>query len=213
MKIIGLTGFAKSGKSTATEVLKEMGGQEIAFAKHLKDVCAVVLGVERSHFDNQDFKEKEFDYPVYLSNRAIEEILYYFEVEPRHFPAALVAHTGKDLHSPRQVAQYVGTEVLRGINKNIHIDISLKLNVGSVAPFLIVSDLRFGNEFDAVSERRGLVIGITRQAATPKNLVNLHDSEKEIPRLISRTNNVIANETTIAEFKFAVRSLAGDYLG
>lgn len=212
MKVIGLTGFAKSGKSTAASILTSMGGQEVAFAKHLKDVCSLVFGVPRSHFDDQAFKELPFEFDRIIGHKDIVDILSYFEVPARFVPESAMLHYGRALKSPRHVAQYVGTEVLRTINQNIHIDMAFKLNEGNKASFLVCSDVRFDNELRAVQDNGGLVIGISRKAATPEDLVNLHPSEKEIPVLISKSNIIAANETTIEEFQTFVHSKAFDYL-
>ena len=137
MKVIGLTGFAKSGKSTAAEILKSLGGQEVAFAKHLKDVCSVVFNVPREHFDDQNFKEVPFRTNRLISSADTDEILKYFEIPDRFMPQTALAHSGTILKSPRHVAQYIGTEVLRTIDQNIHINMAFKLAGASSAPFLI----------------------------------------------------------------------------
>lgn len=211
MKIIGLTGFAKSGKSTAAEILKEMGGVEVAFAKHLKDVCAVVFNIPRSHFDDQKYKEIEFNNPIRLRPTDIADILDYFEVPKRLQPAVMLAHHVY-LKSPRHVAQYIGTEVLRSIDKDIHIKMAFKLASSSNALFLICSDMRFDNELKYVENTDGLTIGISRKAVFPTNLENLHPSEKEIPNLISRSDVVIENEGTIESFQEEIKTNAWMYL-
>lgn len=212
MKIIGLTGFAKSGKSTAAEILKEMGGQEVAFAKHLKDVCSVVFDVKRSNFDDQAFKEIPFNFYRSIDDLDIEKILNFFEISTRFIPATQLAHRGVQMVSPRQIAQYIGTELLRSIDQNIHIKMAFKLNEGSKAPFLICSDVRFENELKAVQETGGQVFGIWRESIVPKDLENLHPSEKEIPELVKRSNLVIHNEKSIEEFQLDVENEAKTYI-
>lgn len=212
MKIIGLTGFAKSGKSTAAEILKSLGGQEVAFAKHLKDVCSVVFGVPRDHFDDQAFKEVPFNFNRIIGSGNIEAILNYFEVPGRFIPAAALAHQGTIMTTPRHVAQYVGTEILRSIDQNIHINMAFKLNADSTAKFLICSDVRFDNELKAVQDAGGVMFGIWREAIIPKDLKNLHPSEKEIPDLVKRADLVFHNESSIEKFQTDVEFEAKAYL-
>jgi len=212
MKVIGLTGFAKSGKSTAAEILKGLGGEEVAFAKHLKDVISAVLDIPRNHLDDQNFKEILFKKPIVLTKEDIIDILAMFEVPDRFVPAAILAHQGVELQSPRHAAQYIGTEVLRAIDQNIHINMAFKLSSASKAPFFICSDMRFDNELNAVKDNKGLSIGISRKKATPSNLENLHPSEKEIPTLISQCDLAVENEGTIEELQNAVRKAALDFL-
>lgn len=211
MKIIGLTGFAKSGKSTAAEILKEMGGQEVAFAKHLKDVCSVAFDVRRDWFDDQNFKETQFENPEFLTDTRIEQILHYFEIPQRYVPQAIISHFGKELTSARHIAQYVGTELLRGINQNIHIETAFKMAPPGTK-FLICSDVRFANELQAVNERDGIVIGISRKKATPADLVNLHPSEKEVPELIEKADFKVENETSIEDFQAEIKRIVDLYL-
>jgi len=213
MKVIGLTGFAKSGKSTAAQILKELGGQEVAFAKHLKDVCAVVFEVPRDHFDDQAFKEVPFEKPIIVNRGQIEDILRYFDVSAIHMPAAVLTHDKTQLKSPRHVAQYVGTEILRSIDQNIHINMAFKLNANSTAKFLVCSDMRFDNELRAVNSQSGLTIGISRKKAVPANLQNLHPSEAEIPNLISRSDLIVENEGSIEDLQKTIRDAALVYLG
>lgn len=212
MKIVGLTGFAKSGKSTAAEILRNLGGQEVAFAKHLKDVCSVVLCVPRDHFDDQAFKEVAFEHPRELQKNDLKFILEMFEVPTRYLAQAILSHKGVELKSPRHVAQYIGTEVLRTIDTDIHIKMAFKLNTGKSDGFLVCSDVRFANELAAVQGQGGIVLGISRKAVVPADLVNLHPSEKEIPSLIEQANFTVENETSIANFQSNVKSLAQSYL-
>lgn len=212
MKVIGLTGFAKSGKSTAAEILKSLGGEEVAFAKHLKDVCAAVFGIPRDHFDNQAFKEVPFDCSRIICTYDVEKILNYFEVSARYIPEAILAHSGVEMTTPRHVAQYVGTEILRAIDENIHINMAFKMASSSSAPFFICSDMRFDNELNAIQENEGLSIGISRKKATPADLENLHGSEKEIPTLISQCDVKVENEGTIEDLQNTIREAAQKYL-
>lgn len=211
MKVIGLTGFAKSGKSTAASILKEMGGQEVAFAKHLKDVCAVVFETHRDHFDDQAFKEVEFYSKRFIFRADVEKILNYFEIPARFIPEAMLQHEGVELTTPRHMAQYIGTEILRSIDANVHINMAFKL-APQDAKFLICSDIRFENELLAVQARNGLTIGISRQAVMPKDVNKLHGSEREIPTLITRSKSLIPNETTIEEFQKMVKREAEYYI-
>lgn len=213
MKIVGLTGFAKSGKSTAAEILRGMGGKEVAFAKHLKDVCAVVFNIPRNHFDDQAIKEVPFDFERTIFENDIMQILNYFEVPGRFVPETILKHKGVRLTSPRHVAQYIGTEMLRGVDQNIHVNMAFKLNADAQTAFLICSDVRFDNELRAVQDGQGLMVGISRKAVVPADLQNLHPSEKEIPNLISRSNVIIKNEDTIEQFQNEVKNTLLEYLG
>lgn len=214
MKIIGLTGFAKSGKSTAARILTELGGQEVAFADHLKNVCADITRVPRNHFDDQDKKEVPFHKPYVLTEKELKRTLDLFALDSASLlkKPELQKHIGMILKTPRHVAQYIGTDVLRAINPDIHITTAFKF-CDPNAIVLFCSDVRFQNEFDAVHARNGIMLGISRKAVSPQDLAKVHESERWIPELIEKSDYKVTNDGTIEEFQQKVRSIVADFIG
>jgi len=154
--IIGLAGVKTSGKSTVANIIKEYIPQasESALADKLKNTCAKVFGLKRNFFDLQELKEEPIiNGPIELTYGRIYDILADFEVT--------LTDTLKDnykdivgmlLYTPRQIAQIIGTEVLRMTgNADIHCD-----NVKIDSKITIISDIRFPNEFDYFSKKKGL---------------------------------------------------------
>lgn len=214
MKVIGLTGFAKSGKSTAASILKELGGKEIAFAEFLKDVCAQVTKTPRQDYDDQSKKEVPFATPHTLTLQDLMLILKQYNLEnyidllqdPK-----MLAHIGKVLLTPRHVAQYVGTDILRSIDENIHIKTAFN-RVDPKTPFVFCSDVRFPNELSAVRDRGGIIIGISRRAVAPEDLSRVHASESLIPSLIENADFKAENESTIEAFRSLISKISSAYL-
>jgi len=62
--------------------------------------------------------------------------------------------------SPRSILQHVGTELFRSRWPNIWIDTWKRMAAGS--PRVVVSDMRFPNELEAVRAMKGYVIRVTR---------------------------------------------------
>jgi len=155
---IGLSGFKRSGKTTVKEViekyLKENLGlvvQEIMMADHLKNVCAILCETPRFHMDDQAYKEVLFDKPIVITSDFLTSLLTSFEILTFENLHTLSKHRGVELESPRHALQYIGTNVLREIDPDIHLKIALKQAKDHDA--VIFTDCRFKNESDGV---RGL---------------------------------------------------------
>ena len=60
MNIIGLVGFADSGKGTASRILIEQGWQPIAFADALKDALTAVFGWSRHLLEGDTVESRKW---------------------------------------------------------------------------------------------------------------------------------------------------------
>ena len=143
-RVIGLAGVKTSGKSTAAEIIKGIiEAKESALADKLKNASAKAFGLERIQFDAQELKEVEFGRPMMVTRTVLETILTEFNLAPERADEMRKLE-GAMLKSPRHIAQFVGTEVLRSLgNPDIHCD-----NVELFEGTTIISDMRFPNEFD-----------------------------------------------------------------
>jgi len=179
--VIGITGVKTSGKSTAASMIGEfLKVKEVALADKLKDTCAKVFDLERIQFDSQRLKEIPFENPKLLDISRIDEILKSFNIElvdeilQKYFKNGI---EGMTLSSPRHIAQIVGTEVLRAAgNEDIHCD-----NIDLDGEIIVVSDLRFPNEFEYFSKMEGIKfvpLYIQRDEAESLVTEDSHPSEK-----------------------------------
>lgn len=192
--IIGLTGAKGAGKSTSFGLLMEMipGLQEITLANRLKNASSEALGIPRDDFDNPKVKEKELDTPVCFTQEQVRAIIQYFGETP-DFDRHVRQHIGKILHTPRQVAQYVGTEVLRNVDEQIHCKGSV-LGLPETGIF-VVTDMRFWNEYHFFAENpevRFIPVYIANSVAESKAALDSHVSEKyvlEIARKCEQIDN------------------------
>jgi hypothetical protein len=191
--VIGLAGVKTSGKSTVANIIKRVMGetgmgynvQEAALADKLKNACSLVFNVPRENFDRQDLKEVPFETPKILFKDRIEAILELFNVEPteqliqKYFTNDIV---DMELESPRQIAQIIGTEILRETgDEDIHCK-NLNLNEDGIT---IVSDLRFPNEFNFFNRAKlmgyeFLPLYIQRDEAEQYVTENSHPSETSV---------------------------------
>lgn len=149
--VIGLAGVKTSGKSTVANIIKKhLDAKEVALANKLKDVSASVFGVSRDAFDRQDLKEVPLDEPRTLTLDSINMTLKGFnitltETELQDMYKDVV---GMTLETPRKIAQIIGTEILRKFGSDIHCE-----NLDMDSDTLIVSDMRFPNEFEYFSKK------------------------------------------------------------
>ena len=175
--IIGLGYKARSGKDTVAGILQTYCGfQPVAFADSLKLACKEVFGFT---YDQLHGALKDSEDP------------YWSQV------------TGQGL-SPRKILQLVGTEAFRKI---IHPDIwiySLKKRVEELKnPNIVITDMRFFNEVEAVKKWGGYAIKIDRPGLP---LVNQHVSEIELDAYY-KWDYVLENDSTYDHLEIKVKEL------
>jgi len=138
--IVGLSGRKQSGKDLAGRYVQQLlyknkrGESNIeSFAGKLKEVVAMLLKCDIVDFENEEFKNKQLDWS--------------FKNEPL---------------TPRMLLQTIGTDCVR---KLIHEDtwIDILFHNADINKNLIITDVRFPNEADAIKDRGGIVIRLTRE--------------------------------------------------
>jgi hypothetical protein len=186
--VIGLIGPKTCGKSTVTAILDEFYNvREAALADKLKNVSAEVFGMRREQLDRQDMKEVDFEEPKELSSERISKVLEGFGVNIDSFKDPVLMQTyrefykpitGRMLRSPREVAQIIGTEVLRFVDQDIHCK-NVRISNDS---FTVVSDVRFSNEysyFNNLNNVKFIPLYIQRDLAEAQVKPESHISERE----------------------------------
>jgi len=157
--IIGLSGYARSGKDEAARVLVEkFGFERIAFADKLRDFLYALnpmIFVTYREYDRKKF----LDPTEYESDRlqsVIDEYTWDGYKETIY---------GTEI---RGLLQRLGTEAGRGVlGDNVWIDAAL----GSIKPDgrYVVTDVRFPNEADAVRSLNGEIWRVSRSGVGPAN--------------------------------------------
>lgn len=151
--VLGISGYATSGKDTVAGILHDLYGYEqISFAKALKD-CVYALDSQIS---------------VILDFGRDHDVITVREIVDEHG-----WEHAKQYTEVRRLLQVMGTEVGRNIlGQNIWVDTAF-----SRAPegkLLVISDVRFPNEFEAIKARGGQIWRVERKGVTA---VNAHVSE------------------------------------
>ena len=112
----------------------------------------------------------------------------------------------------REVLQIVGTELLReGFNKNVHVA-STMANIKD-KDNVIITDLRFPNEMEAVKKKGGITIRVNRSfnhkmGSKETGTIDLtpeHESEKALDN--AEFDYVIQNNGTISDLIDKIRNI------
>jgi hypothetical protein len=215
--VIGIVAPKAAGKTTATNMMAEFVSiVESAFADKLKNVCSKVFDIERKHFDDQNLKEIPFKSPKSLTLDRISTILDSYGA--KYPPISQIQHlVGKQLVSPRHIAQIIGTELLRDhVSKTVHIDNVPIANEG----ITVISDTRFENEYEVMKGREDIEyhpVYIYRKEAEEAAKSSNHASEKEFFKFKDKCymidNNGTLRDLEVNVKKFLDRVLFGEENG
>lgn len=143
--IVGLLGFIGSGKGTAGDILKSMGFTPISFAKGVKDITAEMFGWPRHLLEGDTQLSRDWrEQPCKFWSREL----------------------GKEF-TPRYALQLMGTQVGRDVFDENFWVIKLKNYIDNAPKQnYVITDVRFQNEIDFISENNGTLIEI-RRGITP----------------------------------------------
>lgn len=203
--VFGLIGAKGAGKTTAFNAIsKVLDVQEITLASKLKDVSAKVFQIDRNWFDSHNFKEKDLEDPVYLDSFKIKALFEEYALTP-DFDKHVRPHIGKVLLSPRQIAQYVGTEVLRNYMEDIHCFAAAAQVHKAIG---VVTDMRFPNEYEYFAKNYPSFhpIYIQNIGAEIKASRDTHASEAHLKDLARKASVTIQNNGSISEFETAIHA-------
>ena len=192
--IIGINGYAGSGKDTVGEIIKQLQPYERweikKFAGKLKEVASIILGIPTAMFEHQEFKKKTL--PQMWSNHGMPMTV-------------------------RDFLQKLGTDGLReGLHPNTWVNALMtdyKEQVVNIMndegyqledryPNWVITDCRFPNEATAIKNQGGVIIRINRPGI---NAVNAHPSETSLDHW--HFDYIIDNNEGIIELKHQVRDI------
>jgi len=185
--LIALVGRAGSGKTTVARLLTSAHGfREESFSAPLKDAVASAFGWERRMLDG--------DTP---ESRAWREQVDRWWATRLNMPAL----------TPRFVLQYVGTDLLRaGFHEDIWVaSLQRRLHRYSTEERVVVSDIRFPNEAEAVRLAGGLVVRVVRSVER-----GTHASEAGGDAI--EADRELQNDGTLEELRAHIDSLVESLL-
>lgn len=192
MKIIGINGKISSGKSTMSAIIKSLLEnqniqiEEKMFAFKLKQIVSILTGCEIKDLENQEFKNKPLgeEWYKFVSTKSINDIPI--------GPDMIGIETKYEVLTYRSLLQKIGTEAMRDcIHENIWVN-ALSSDLKEDKNY-VISDMRFPNELQAIKDRGGITIRITR----PGTAVGTHPSETALDN--STFDYEILNDGSISD--------------
>ncbi len=150
--IIGLHGKKGSGKSTAAELLCDIGFEELTFAGPLKQACRAIFGLGYEQ--------------VYGSLEDKETVDAFWGTTPRK----MLQQVGTAI---RLLPAPLNNTWVRVLQRNIE-------EICSINPFIsiVISDVRYADEADMIRKLGGFIISLERDECAAR--LDLHESENQI---------------------------------
>ncbi len=140
--IVGISGKIGSGKTTVSEVFRSNGFELDSFAKSVKDICCILFGFDRDRLEGQKIEDRKW--------RETNNIKY-------------TNLLGRDF-SPRDSMILIGTAIGRDIiHPNIWVETLFNRYEEHKGKNLLITDVRFPNEYDEIKKRGGIIIRINRK--------------------------------------------------
>ncbi len=154
-KVIVLVGPKSCGKTTTFNLLKEnverdFEGKvvvELTLAGKLKSTVGSVFNLSHAQLNDPVLKEAYLEDPIYIEAAQVEALVEQFG-HKADYNTHIRDHVGKVCNTPRELLQYVGTQVLRRLDDNIHINTLIKQINDDENRVYVVTDARFTNEFE-----------------------------------------------------------------
>jgi len=150
--------------------IHEMGSIEVArFADPVKDIVCILIGCTRDDLENPEFKDKPLGIKWATTDVFTEKIDGQYVNVLRY-----------DNTTPRRMMQKIGTDAMR---KHLHINTWVNVllekyeKAKAEGVWMIVPDVRFPNEYDAIHKEGGLLVRVTKEG---HNSNDTHPSETSL---------------------------------
>lgn len=192
MKIIGLTAKKGSGKDTFADYLvKNHGYVKLSFAQYIKESAKVLFQWTDEHFE-QDKKEIKDEYWNISPREFLQQFGTYFL---RNFLHILNCEELKIYNDTKIVLSGKKKFTFHIKRLNLHITELYKIN--SVNNKIVISDIRFEDEYEYVKKLGGTIIKIERPNIKD-NIYSQHESESFFDKL--QEDHLIKNISSLEIF-------------
>lgn len=210
-KVVGVAGIAGAGKDSFASVLIEEGGYVgLNFAYPIKRMCSEIYGLSNWHLNTPEGKTQRFKDPLLFYKPQLDHVVsiirethdisnFTFELSKIR-DAYSNPKTAKKLHTPREVMQFIGTDICRLAHQDYFVQVWLKYVEANPTTNFVTTDVRFKNERDAIRvvQDNKLVL-ITRDRLFSDD-VYTHESETSLGDK-SEYDIVIINDGTLEDLQ------------
>lgn len=146
-----------------------------AFAEKLKILCVELLGLQKEWVFGTDQQKNTLTHIMWDS-----------------LPVTINKEHASGPMTAREVLQFVGTDMFRGLDSNVWVSACLRQIESDSAELALISDVRFENEVKAIQDKGGFVIGLKR---SPYKQTDQHASETQVDNCLDICDTVIDNNT------------------
>lgn len=198
--LLGISGQKRHGKDSVADVLvKDFGFKKVALADPLKQICSKVFQIPLQAFYKDELKDLAFIEPeiidVYHIERLVTQLEEHTSVSTESIQNLKIHGCGKELKSPREILQFVGTDLCRTYVKDtVWLDIFYS-TVKKSEGHLVCTDARFPNERELIKSLGGKNMLVVRQGL---NNTDSHSSENSLGTE-SEYDLVVQNSGTLAD--------------
>jgi len=167
--IIGIVGFAGSGKGTVGDILvRDYNYHKLSFADSLKDAVAVIFGwprhlLEGDTNESRDFRETPDEW---WSKK------FGYEVTPRHILQLMGTEAGRNVFHEDLWVHTVERHIIQMQNQG-------KKN-------FVIPDVRFPNEIKAIRDMGGFIIRVSRGKEPKWFNTALKDNQDKLEPAVSQ---------------------------
>lgn len=186
--IIGFAGRKRCGKTTLAKLLqKEENAIIITIANYLKYLCCDLMNI--TYEELLEKKDNGYTFDIVPDERWFKIIDKRTKIGIENIKKEL---DGKHITNIRQLLQVIGTDVIRKYNEDWHVNQMIEdIDSYSNDKLIVVDDVRFPNEREAILKRSGRVFFIIR---TNVSEVSNHSSETALKWQDFDKKDVILND-------------------
>jgi len=169
-QIYGITGAKGSGKDSFAKLVQEYNPAFtiIRFADDLKWMTHRIFDFPLADMEDQEAKARKFEKPLSMDAYVPAMALFTgLEVQPRNMVA----------HNLREILQFFGSEYVRLVCGSYWVD-RVVTKIEQLGSKVLITDVRFENEAEAIRALGGNIIRIARVDLPPSG--DGHISEKEM---------------------------------
>jgi len=207
--ILSLSGIAQSGKdSIANFIQSKYPLKKLSFAANLKSMCRSIFNLTEYHTDSQEGKEALLKKPIRFNKTNFSKILKWMERTHSLVSAKDKIQQLKDVYinnvvftTPRQLLQFIGTDLIRSICITYHLDVLEEQIIKDRYSNFATVDSRFSNERDLLDKYGATIVLVERPSLT---IVGTHASENSLGNR-NDYDAIVVNDGTLEDLK--VKSL------
>lgn len=196
-KIIGFAGRKRSGKGVLSEHLQsKYDATIITIAEALKGICCDYLNLSLEQLNIEKDKNSVFhinwdDLSKFLSK---ELNVPYNDIITRVTNVIDLSDGMLVQNNIRELLQIIGTNIIRDINPNWHVDKMVSNIQKATSDIVVVDDVRFTNEKEAIESLGGTVFFVLRPDLSVE--ISNHSSETGLTWTDFNENRVLINYLT-----------------